>query len=167
MSVVSIQQRLQQLKKIGADLPRVMRSAAKNATQRAVEVPMDATPPKAGTGRGPYIGVNMISGDLKASWATASQIEPTGGGTIYTTVLANDMQYASFVNDGHRMKKHFVPGLYVDNGVLNRDPAAKVGLVVGTKTRYFKGEFMVDKGKQAYQEALESELDAEIQRLMK
>ena len=164
---VTLRQRIAQLKKAEADLPQVLRKTAKAATQRAVEVTMDATPPKAGTGRGSYIGVNMISGDLKASWATASQIEPTGGGTIYMTTLANDMQYASFVNDGHRMDKHFVPGLYVDNGVLNRDLSRDVGLVVGTKTRYVKGEFMVDKGKQAYQETVESELDAEIQRLMK
>ena len=164
---VTLRQRIAQLKKAKADLPQVLRKTAKAATQRAVEVTMDATPPKAGTGRGSHIGVNMISGDLKASWATASQIEPSGGGTIYMTTLANDMQYASFVNDGHRMDKHFVPGLYIDNGVLNRDLSRDVGLVVGTKTRYVKGEFMVDKGKQAYQETIESELDAEIQRLMK
>ena len=84
------------------------------------------------------------------------------------TFLANDMEYASYVNDGHRMDRHFVPGLYVDeNGQLNYDPAAKVGLVVGTKTTYVKGEFMVDKGKDAYQKALETILDDEIGRLTK
>ena len=165
MSVVSLQKRVQQLKKLRADLPSVMRSAARGATQRAVEATADATPPKAG--RGAHIGVNMISGDLKAAWAADSQIEPSGSGTAYTTILANNMEYASYVNDGHRMDRHFVPGLYIDNGVLNRDLSRNVGLVVGTKTRYVKGEFMVDKGKQAYQETIESELDAEIQRLMK
>ena len=54
-----------------------------------------------------------------------------------------------------------------ENGQLNYDPAAKVGLVVGTKTTYVKGEFMVDKGKEAYQKAVEEILDGEIRRLAK
>lgn len=66
------------------------------------------------------------------------------------------------------MDKHFVPGLYVDeSGQLNYDPAAKTGLVVGTKTKYVKGEFMVDKAKEAYEKAVLTELDKEIARLLK
>ena len=49
---VTLQQRIQQLKKAQADLPNVMRSAAENATIRAVQAPANATPPKANTGRG-------------------------------------------------------------------------------------------------------------------
>ena len=89
------------------------------------------------------------------------------GGSSYTTILANDLEYASYVDQGHRMDRHFVPGLYVDeNGVLNYDPARKVGLVVGTKTRYVKGEFMTDKAKEAYQKTVLAELDKEIRRLL-
>ena len=165
---VSLQQRIQQLKKAQADLPKVLKETQKNATMRAVEAAMDATPPKADTGRGPYIGTNMITGELKASWATDSQIEPIGGGTTYMTVLANNMEYASYVNDGHRLKRHFVPGLYIDeNGLLSRRADGKGGLVVGTKTHYVKGEFMVDKAKEVYERTVLSELDKEIQRLMK
>ena len=85
------------------------------------------------------------------------------------TVLRNNAEYASYVNNGHRMKRHFVPGLYInpESGLLEYDPSAKVGIVVGTKTRYVKGEFMVDKAKKAYQEALLDELDKEIQRRLK
>ena len=163
---VSLQQRLLQLKKLQADLPSVMRSAARDATMRAIEATMDATPPKAGDDRLP--GVNTVTGELKAHWETDSVTEPQKVGSGYVTYLANDMEYASYVNDGHRMDRHFVPGLYVDeNGQLNYDPAAKVGLVVGTKTAYVKGEFMVDKGKEAYQKALETILDDEIGRLTK
>ena len=163
---VSLQQRLLQLKKLQADLPSVMRSAARDATMRAIEATMDATPPKAGDDRLP--GVNTVTGELKAHWETDSVTEPQKVGSGYVTYLANDMEYASYVNDGHRMDRHFVPGLYVDeNGQLNYDPAAKVGLVVGTKTTYVKGEFMVDKGKEAYQKALETILDDEIGRLTK
>ena len=85
------------------------------------------------------------------------------------TILANDKQYASYVNDGHRMDRHFVPGLYInpESGLLEYDPEAKVGIVVGTKTHYVKGEFMVDKGKEAYQKTVSSELDKEIERLLR
>ena len=163
---VSLQQRLQQLKKLQADLPNVMHAAARDATMRAIEATMDATPPKAGGDRLP--GVNTVTGELKAHWDTDSVTEPQKVGGGYVTFLANDMEYASYVNNGHRMDRHFVPGLYVDeNGQLNYDPAAKVGLVVGTKTTYVKGEFMVDKGKEAYQKALETILDDEIERLTK
>ena len=41
------------------------------------------------------------------------------------------------------------------------------GLVVGTKTKYVKGEFMVDKAKEAYQKTVLAELDREIRRVMK
>lgn len=163
---VSLQQRLQQLKKLQADLPNVMHAAARDATMRAIEATMDATPPKAGGDRLP--GVNTVTGELKAHWETDSVTEPQKVGGGYVTFLANDMEYASYVNNGHRMDRHFVPGLYVDeNGQLNYDPAAKVGLVVGTKTTYVKGEFMVDKGKEAYQKAVEEILDGEIRRLAK
>lgn len=163
---VSLQQRLQQLKKLQADLPNVMHAAARDATMRAIEATMDATPPKSGGDRLP--GVNTATGELKAHWGTDSVTEPQKVGSGYVTFLANDMEYASYVNNGHRMDRHFVPGLYVDeNGQLNYDPAAKVGLVVGTKTTYVKGEFMADKGKEAYRKALETILDDEIGRLTK
>ena len=167
---VSLQQRLQQLKKAQADLPDILYKTAKGATLRAIEAAMDATPPKKGTDS--LKGAHTRTGELKAHWATDSKAEPMGGvlsgGSSYTTILANDMEYASYVDQGHRMDKHFVPGLYVDeNGALNYDPTAKVGLVVGTKTKYVKGEFMADKGKEAYEKAVLAELDKEIRKAFK
>ena len=163
---VSLQQRIQQLKKAQANVPEVLRRTAKQATLRAVEAAQDATPPKAGTGR--LGGTNTITGELKEHWATDSVVEPMVSGGKYRTELNNDKDYASYVDQGHRMDKHFVPGLYVDeNGQLNYDPAAKVGLVVGTKTKYVKGEFMADKAREAYEKAVLTELDKEIKRLFK
>lgn len=169
---VNLQQRIQQLKKAQADLPGIMYRTAKGATMRAIEAAQAATPPKKGTGRGPYIGTNTITGELKAHWATDSKVEPMGGalsgGSTYVTVLANNMEYASYVDQGHRMDKHFVPGLYVnpESGLLEYDPAAKVGIVVGTRTKYAKGEFMTDKAKEAYQKTVLMELDKEIRRAL-
>ena len=163
---VSLQRRLQELKKAQQSLAPTLIKVAKGATQRAVEAAQDATPPKAGTGR--LGGTNTITGELKEHWATDSVVEPMVSGGKYRTELNNDKDYASYVDQGHRMDKHFVPGLYVDeNGQLNYDPAAKVGLVVGTKTKYVKGEFMVDKAKEAYEKAVLTELDKEIARLFK
>nr|DAI40774.1 MAG TPA: putative tail-component [Caudoviricetes sp.] len=170
---VSLQQRIQQLKRVQADVPKVLARVAKDATLRAIEAAQAATPPKAGTGRGPYIGTGTITGELKAHWATDSKTEPMGGalsgGSTYVTVLANNQPYASYVNDGHRMARHFVPGLYInpESGLLEYDASKKVGLVVGTKTSYVKGEFMTDKGKEAYEKAVLSELGKEIERLMR
>lgn len=168
-SAVSLQQRLQQLKKLQADLPKVMSEAAQKATMRAIEAASDATPPKAGTGRGAYIGTNALTGELKAHWAIDSDPTPKSTGDGYTTILANNMEYASYVNDGHRMDRHFVPGLYINpgSGLLEYDPSANVGIVVGTKTAYVKGEFMTDKGIETYRQTIRDELEQEIRRLMK
>ena len=161
---VSLQRRLQELKKAQQSLTPTLIKVAKGATQRAVEAAQDATPPKKGTGRVP--GPNMITGELKEHWATDSIVEPLVTGGKYETFLRNDKDYASYVDQGHRMDKHFVPGLYIDeNGQLARDLTGKVGLVVGTKTKYVKGEFMVDKAKEAYEKAVLSELDKEIKKL--
>ena len=166
---VSLQKRLQQLKKAKADLDGLLYETAKKATMRAVEAATDATPPKKGTDS--LKGTNTRTGELKAHWATDSKVEPVGGapGGSYNTILANDIEYASYVDQGHRMDRHFVPGLYVDeNGMLDYDPdygAGGGGLVVGTKTRYVKGEFMADKGKEAYKKTILAELDKNIRRI--
>lgn len=163
---VSLQRRLQELKKAQQSLTPTLIKVAKGATQRAVEAAMDATPPKKGTGS--LKGTHTRTGELKEHWATDSVVEPLVTGGKYETFLKNSMEYASYVDQGHRMDKHFVPGLYVDeNGVLNYDPSRDVGLVVGTKTKYVKGEFMVDKAREAYEKAVLTELDKEIKRLFK
>ena len=169
MSQVTIQRRIQQLKKAQADLPAVLSKVARGATLRAIEAAQAATPPKEGTGRGSYIGTNTITGELKAHWATDSVTTPAIVGNRVETYLNNNKDYASYVNDGHRMDRHFVPGLYVnpESGLLEYDPTAKVGLVVGTKTRYVKGEFMVDQAKEAYDRTVRTGLDREIRRLLK
>lgn len=161
---VSLQQRIQQLKKTEADLPEILYQVQKDATLRAVEAAAEATPPKAGSLK----GTNTRSGALKQHWAADSQTEPQKTGNGYETILANNMDYASYVNDGHRMDRHFVPGLYVNphSGLLEYDPSAKVGMMVGTKTKYVKGEFMVDKAKEVYEKTVLAELDKKIREVL-
>ena len=89
-----------------------------------------------------------------------SQTFPSQSGGQFITALANDKQYASYVNDGHEVDKHFVPGLYVDDkGVLSYDPARDVGFIVGTKTTYVDGLYMKEAGVEKYKEVAEKELD--------
>ena len=59
--------------------------------------------------------------------------------------------------------------LYVnpDSGLLEYDPAANTGIVVGTKTKYVKGEYMADKGIEEYQKAVREILDKAIEEAMK
>ena len=65
------------------------------------------------------------------------------------------------------MDRHFVPGLVVDeNGMLSYNPDGKGGIVVGTKTKYIKGKFIVDQAKREYERVIILALDEEIRRLM-
>lgn len=156
---VSLQQRLQQLKKAEADLDGIMREVARNATKRAVDKATEETPVN-------KTGTNLGSGELRAHWSTDSVIEPEHTGKGYKTELNNNMEYASYVNDGHRMDRHFVPGLYIDGGTLNYDPAYNGGIVVGTKTKYVKGKFMKEKAVEEYKKTVLSELDKRIKGLI-
>ena len=165
---ITFQAYLTRLQKARKELPDVLSSVCREATIEAVRAATDATPPKAGTGRGPYIGANTVTGELKQHWATDSVVDPEVTPGIITTRLNNNVPYASYVNDGHRMDRHFVPGLHINehSGLLEYTPGAEVGIVVGTKTKFVKGEFMADKGREAYHRTLESLLHVRIKELL-
>lgn len=149
---------MEELAKRQAVIDRKFTAIAEGATLRAVAEAQDHTPPNT-FGEGGQRGVHMITGELAQHWSTDSQTVPIRSGSTYTTTLANDKDYASYVNDGHRMDRHFVPGLYVgDDGLLSMDPARDVGMMVGTKTRYVPGLYMREKGVDRYRAAAESEL---------
>lgn len=156
--------RMEQLKKAKAKLPGLLGDAARGATMRAVEAAAAATPPKDDAA-----GAHTRTGELKAHWASDSRTEPVVEGREYKTQLANSMEYASYVNDGHRMDRHFVPGLYVNphSGLLEYDPARNVGITVGTKTKYVPGEFMTDKAEDAYRKTASSLLNGALGRALK
>ena len=142
------------------DIEQTIMDTAKHATIKAVEAAADATPPNGDRLR----GTNTISGTLKQHWATDSKIQPIRTGNNIITKLKNNIQYASYVNDGHRMDRHFVPGLYINEstGMLEYDPNANVGIVVGTKTNYVPGIFMAEKGVAEYEKIIGRDLDRNI-----
>ena len=154
----ALQKRMEELAKRQPMIEKRLAGIAEGATLRAVEEAAAKTPPNTYED-GELRGVHTITGELAEPWATDSQTIPAPTGGQFSTTLANDKQYASYVNDGHEMDKHFVPGLYVDDeGVLSVDPARDVGMMVGTKTKYVPGLYMKEAGVEKYKEVAEAEL---------
>ena len=160
--------RFEQLRKQGQNVPKIMSQVAEGATIAAVERATELTPPNGA----PIAGTGTRSGEMAQAWTTDSITRPTGGGlsggNFYRTLLANNMQYASYVNDGHRMDEHFVPGLIVNNGMLEKvGPEWGVGLMVGTKTPYVKGKYMKQAAVGKYRTVVRKELDKRIREGLK
>ena len=155
MATLTLKERMDQLKAARPQIEARLKQACEDATMRAVEKAAELTPPTQDDLR----GTSTRSGEMKQHWATDSQITPVVAGGTITTTLANDKQYASYVNDGHRVDRHFVPGLVInDEGVLEMNPDGKGGIVVGTKTSYVPGLFMTDKAIKEWRDTLRKEL---------
>ena len=163
MSDYTLKQRLEALKKYRDDLDNRLNSIAKGATMRAVDKATELTPPTMDD----LNGTNTRSGNMKQHWATDSKVNPVRQGRNIVTELNNNMDYASYVNDGHRMDRHFVPGLVIneESGLLEFNPDGKGGIVVGTKTSYVEGLFMTDKAIKKWRETLDVEIDKLVRRL--
>ena len=55
-------------------------------------------------------GTPVMDGDLKKAWTTT---KPVMNGDVATCVMTNNMYYASWVEDGHRQIRRWVPGTWV------------------------------------------------------
>lgn len=154
----ALQKRMEELAKRQPEIRKRFMDIAKTAAVEAVREAQDNTPPDT-TATGEIKGVHSSTGELAQHWETDSQTVPVQSGSDFIATLQNDKEYASYVNDGHRMDRHFVPGLYVDDdGLLSYDPAADVGMVVGTKTKYVDGFYMKEAGIEKFKEVSEAEL---------
>ena len=154
-----MRKRLDELRRAGENVPKIMAEVAEGATIEAVRVAAEKTPPNDGT----LAGTNMRSGQMAQHWATDSVTTPVVTGGSVRTELNNNMQYASYVNDGHRVDKHFVPGLIVNGGRPEMAPdGVDGGLMVGTKTPYVKGLYMKQKGIGKYRSVVRSELEKRV-----
>ncbi len=124
------------------------------ACQAMLETAREETPPKQGEVR----GRNMVTGKMAESWQCSYTIEEDG---TLNVSLYNEMPYAKFVDQGHNVKKHFVPWLYVDDmGYMSRHiPIAGeklFGLVVGTKTSYKEPENITQKAMVRFYEVFDA-----------
>lgn len=154
---------LKRLHKAGAKVREIMLEAAETATLAAVETATANTPPNGGA---PIKGVNTRTGEMAQSWATDSQTTPSISGNTITTMLCNNKQYASYVNDGHRMDKHFTTHVSIENGVLVGKPDGTGGLMVGTKTSYVPGLYMKEKATGKYKTTVRAMLKDAVKRAM-
>lgn len=152
---MTLEERIAQLQDVEARFPGELTAIAKGATIRAVEKAAELTP----TTLDDLSGTNTRSGDMKQHWASDSKVTPVKRGDTYVTELNNDKQYASYVNDGHRMDRHFVPGLVInpESGMLEYNPNGKGGIVVGTKTKYAEGLFMEEAAHEEYHRIIRTE----------
>ena len=148
--------RMEELRKQGKNVPKIMAEVMEGATIAAVQKATEATPPLGGG----ISGTGTRSGDLAQHWATDSQTKPVGTGSTMQTSLANNLQYASYVNNGHKMDKHFVPGLVLNphSGMLEKVSPSEGGIMVGTKTSYVKGKYMKEAGVGAFRRVIRFEL---------
>ena len=152
---MTLEERIAQLQDVEARFPGELTAIAKGATIRAVEKAAELTP----TTLDDLSGTNTRSGEMKQHWASDSKVTPVKRGDTYVTELNNDKQYASYVNDGHRMDRHFVPGLVInpESGMLEYNPNGKGGIVVGTKTQYVEGLFMEEAAHEEYHRIIRTE----------
>lgn len=148
----ALARRLDELRKQAAKVTHNLDRIQEGATIAAVNKAQQATPPNGGA---PLAGTNARSGQLAQAWVTDSKTKPIKG----VTVLANNQQYASYVNDGHRMDKHFVPGLHEVGGMLAYDANYDGGIVVGTKTQFVEGLYMKEQATDEYIRVCEFELN--------
>lgn len=155
---MNLRAELARMKTIVKAGPARIKALAEEATLAAIEAATEATPPE----EDDLAGVNTRTGQLKAHWAVDSDTEAVYKHGGWETHLKNNQYYASYVNDGHRMDKHFVPGLYLNpySGRLEYDAERRgeVGIMVGTKTQYVEGKFMAEKGEEAYEKAVDAGL---------
>ena len=158
-----MRKRLEELRKAGADIPKIMREVAEGATIEAVRVATENTPPNGS----PLAGTNTRSGEMAQHWTVDSRTVPVMTGNSAETVLANNMQYASYVNDGHRMDRHYVPGLIKNGSMLEKVDPSVGGIMVGTKTTYVQGIHMKEKAIGKYRTTVRKELDKRVRERFK
>lgn len=155
----AVQKRLDELKKAQADIPRIINMVAEAATIAAVDKATEMTPPNGGAG---IAGVNARTGALAQHWTLDSVTRPVNG----KTELVNTMQYASYVDQGHRVDRHFTSHLAIEGGMLVGKPAGDGGLMVGVKTDYVPGRYMVDEAKKKYRSKVHKMLKAEVEKAL-
>ena len=150
--------RLEQLRKQGQNVPKIMVEVIEGATEAAVERATELTPPNGSA----ISGTGTRTGELAEAWSTDSNTKAIVTGGAVKTTLANTLQYASYVNDGHRMDQHFVPGLIINGNMLEKVDPSLGGITVGTKTPYVKGKYMKQAAVGRYKNVVKKELDKRV-----
>ena len=151
---MTLEQELKNAIKQRDEVRKKVEGISRRATSAAIAKAAELTPSVDN-----LAGTNTRTGAMKQSWSESSVADPVWQGDKCITYLKNGMAYASYVNNGHRMKRHFVPGLRVNpcNGMLERVPREAGGIMVGTKTTYVKGLFMAEAAVEEFKRIVEEE----------
>lgn len=139
---------------------------AEDACDVMVLAAREHTPHK---GDGKKRGVNVITGELEAHWEAQFIAASPNDKNVGKITLSNNMEYASYVQNGHKLTKHFVPWLEIDNGVINYEPNHNqplFGIVVGTKTKFVKGVDMVGPAIKAFNKSFKKMNEELVQQLL-
>jgi hypothetical protein len=140
-------------KKVQKKLMAGIRQNARDACEIMQEVAREHTPHD---GDGKRRGFNVINNSLQIAWHAEFQPsqEPNEVGIVK---LENAKSYASYVQKGHKVTKHFVPWLYKDDlGTISYETDHNqplFGLVVGIKTPYVKPVDMIGPAHDAFSRA--------------
>lgn len=158
--------RLEELRRAKQDVPKIIDEVAEAATIEAVRAARNHTPPNGGA---PLAGTGMRTGAMAAAWERDSITAPKRGKTelVNSVKAENGQMYASYVNDGHRVDQHFVPGLYPNGGLLERVDPNVGGIVVGTQTQYVKGLYMKEKAIGKYRSTVYRMLSQKAREVLK
>ena len=74
-------------------------------------------------------GTPVMDGDLRKSWAAS---KPVMNGNVASCEMTNNMYYASWVEDGHRQVKRWVPGFWIGNRFIYNE-GSKTGMMLKPK----------------------------------
>lgn len=149
----------EKLKKISKDAAKMSKQLKRQICDNAMiaceamEEAAKANTPNKDDGK--VRGFNVISNSLQDGWRAEFK-ESNKSNELGEVSLTNDKPYAPYVQNGHNVKKHFVPWLYKDElGTISYETfhaQPMFGLVVGTKTNYVEGVDMIGPAEKAFEE---------------
>lgn len=146
------------IKKNFRNIDKLIKNIQHIGTISAINKATELTPPEKGGVR----GTGTITGNLKGAWNRDSITESVKKDGAYITVLANNELYATFVDEGHRLTKHFTTAIMInpETGLIEKVPTGqKGGMVVGTKTNYIPGKHMKDGAVQEFQKTVNEQFN--------
>lgn len=145
-------------------LKKALQEDARDACEVMEQIAKAHTPHE---GDGKERGFNVITNSLQDSWRAEFKASHSRK-ELGSVLLTNEKPYAPYVQNGHKVTKHFVPWLYKDSmGTISYETfhaQPMFGLVVGTKTNYVEGVDMVGPAQKAFDEAFEESSQKTIKR---
>lgn len=103
----------------------------------------------------------VVTGDARAKWQTKHAYKVKNE---FRARLYNNSAYIGYLNNGHRMNPHFVPG-YWSGKKFEYDPNAKEGVIMGAKSKYVEGEFMLEKASGNAEKYLVKATERELEKI--